>query len=353
MQFTGQHAVGILCVLLFLISGPAIWPAAHASSARLSWDPVSDRSSVGYRVYLGIAPHSYTNWLDVGNTTNAQLSGLIPGGTYFVSVTAYNALGLESPNSSEMRFTLPAQTNFVPRFAIASLQSRQILLSGTGPLGYVYDVQASINLKLWTTNGSVQIDQNGEFQFIDPMPATNSRCFYRLSQSYPYLQPRSWMNVVASTNNLALRKPATQSSTYHLGSHPASAAVDGNTTGEWESGSVASTEATLNAWWQVDLGSVQDVSTVKLWNRTDCCSQRLGNYYVLVSSSAFQSTNLLTTLTQPGVSSVYQATANAGAATISVGKPGRYVRVQLAGTDFLSLGEVQVFGTVTNIVTVP
>jgi hypothetical protein len=37
----------------------------------------------------------------VGPTTNAVVSGLIDGVTYFFAVTAYNALGLESDFSAE------------------------------------------------------------------------------------------------------------------------------------------------------------------------------------------------------------------------------------------------------------
>ena len=56
--------------------------------------------------------------------------------------------------------------------------------------------------------------------------------------------------------NLAQGRTATQSST--LAGYPtdaASAAVDGNTDGNFFDGSVTHTNADTNAWWQVDLGS--------------------------------------------------------------------------------------------------
>jgi hypothetical protein len=92
----------------------------------------------------------------------------------------------------------------------------------------------------------------------------------------------------------------------------------------------------------VDLGQLQDISTIRIWNRTDAAPERLSNFYVLVSSEAFQSTNLSATLNQSGVSSYYMA-GTAGSPTIfSINRSGRYVRVQLAGTNYLSLAEVEV-----------
>ncbi|VVM22410.1 hypothetical protein BSPWISOXPB_4753 [uncultured Gammaproteobacteria bacterium] len=58
--------------------------------------------------------------------------------------------------------------------------------------------------------------------------------------------------------NLALGKPATQSSTYlySYGIHAvASYAVDGNTDGKFSNRSTTHTQYEQGAWWQVDLGS--------------------------------------------------------------------------------------------------
>jgi Domain of unknown function (DUF1929)/F5/8 type C domain len=147
---------------------------------------------------------------------------------------------------------------------------------------------------------------------------------------------------VMSAVNLATGKPATQSSTLYT---TAAAAVDGNTNGNFGSSSVTHTDSTFQPWWQVDLGTSQNLDTIRLWNRTDCCADRLSNFYVLVSDQPFVSTNLTTTLNQAGVSSYYTPGQAGVSHTISVGRTGRYVRVQLAGTNFLSLAEVQVFGS--------
>jgi hypothetical protein len=151
-----------------------------------------------------------------------------------------------------------------------------------------------------------------------------------------------------SPSNLALGKPATQSST--LTGNPgagASAAVDGNTNGSFYSGSITHTNADANAWWQVDLGTSASLSSIVIWNRTDCCSDRLGDYWVFVSDTPFASTDTPATLqNRAGTWSSHQTGAPNPSTTITLPAQvqGRYVRVQLSGTNYLSLAEVQVMG---------
>ncbi|HYN85379.1 MAG TPA: discoidin domain-containing protein [Pyrinomonadaceae bacterium] len=145
--------------------------------------------------------------------------------------------------------------------------------------------------------------------------------------------------------NLAAGRPSTQSSTLSHATNPvASKAVDSNADGHFPNASVAHTNSEPRAWWQVDLGSVQSVNAVKLWNRTDCCSERLANFYVLVSDAPFASTDLQTTLAQAGVSAYHTAGQAGASATVNVGRTARYVRVQLAATNYLGLAEVEVLG---------
>jgi hypothetical protein len=142
--------------------------------------------------------------------------------------------------------------------------------------------------------------------------------------------------------NLALGRPATQSSDLFGG--VAARAVDGNTSGVWSGNSVTHTNNNAQPWWQVDLGAVQQLQTVRLWNRTDCCANRLSNFYVLVSDVPFASTGLSATLAQAGVSSYHTPGPAGSSVSVSVNRTGRYVRVQLAATDYLALAEVEVLG---------
>ncbi len=146
--------------------------------------------------------------------------------------------------------------------------------------------------------------------------------------------------------DLALGMPATQSST--LPGFPtalASAAVDGSTDGVFYDGSVTATNLDPNPWWQVDLGAPHTVNTVAVWNRTDCCSSRLGDYWVFVSDTPFLPSDTPATLAnRAGTFSSHQTTAPNPSTPIPVGVQGQYVRVQLSSSNYLSLAEVQVIG---------
>ncbi|VVH64055.1 hypothetical protein BSPWISOX_2548 [uncultured Gammaproteobacteria bacterium] len=139
--------------------------------------------------------------------------------------------------------------------------------------------------------------------------------------------------------NLALGKPATQSSTYTY-SIPVVAgyAVDGNTDGKFLDGSTTHTNDEQGAWWQVDLGSKKNISQIIIYNRTDCCANRLSNYQVSISNKADFSTHIYQQdfHVAPNPKKIIQLDAP--------GEQGRYVRVQLLDKNYLSLAEVQVIG---------
>jgi hypothetical protein len=148
---------------------------------------------------------------------------------------------------------------------------------------------------------------------------------------------------VSGVSNMAQGKPATQSSTYP-GYASAAAAVDGNTSGSFFGGSVTATNLDLYAWWQVDLGTSAAIGSIVIWNRTDCCGPRLNDYWVFVSDIPFGANDTPFTLqNRAGTWSSHQATAPNPSTAIAAGTQGRYVRVQLTGTNYLSLAEVQLF----------
>ncbi|MEZ4730049.1 MAG: discoidin domain-containing protein [Caldilineaceae bacterium] len=153
-----------------------------------------------------------------------------------------------------------------------------------------------------------------------------------------YLSP--WLPQPVS--NVAQGKNATQSST--RSGAGAGRAVDGNTNGNYSSGSVTHTNYNTNAWWQVDLGANYTLESIQLWNRTDCRASRLANFYVFVSATDMAGRSL-NSLRNDATVWRYQVTGQAPSKlTIPAAVNGRYVRVQLAGTNYLSLAEVQVWG---------
>ena len=148
--------------------------------------------------------------------------------------------------------------------------------------------------------------------------------------------------VVEPAINLALGKQATQSSIDYNGI--ASRAIDGNTDGDYWHYSITHTEVEDQPWWQVDLEAVQFISHINIFNRVDCCTERLSNFYVLVSDNAFDSTVLENSLNQDGVTSYYVDPTVDGSISLNIRQTARYVRVQLSGSNNpLSLAEVEVF----------
>jgi hypothetical protein len=127
-------------------------------------------------------------------------------------------------------------------------------------------------------------------------------------------------------------KPASQISTGWGGD--STRAVDGNTDGNFGGNSVTCTQLEDQPWWRVNLLGFYEVSEVVVWNRADCCGDRLNNFDVLVGSHKCGSVR--------------------GAALTNPVKcdkllKGSSVTVQLQGRNYLSLAEVEVYGKLLDI----
>lgn len=136
-----------------------------------------------------------------------------------------------------------------------------------------------------------------------------------------------------ATLNLALGANASQSSTAY--GADARRAVDGNTDGNYFSSgkSVTHTADAEGSWWEVDLGTMRQIENIVLWNRTDCCAERLSNFSIIIKN---------------GTNVVWRHNVSGQAPTqlaIPVqGVNGQTVRIELADKNPLSLAEVQAMG---------
>ena len=142
------------------------------------------------------------------------------------------------------------------------------------------------------------------------------------------------------STNISKGKPTKQSSTGFGGT--SERAVDGNREGNYGGNSVTHTEGNLKAWWEVDLKKLSDISQVKIYNRTDCCEERLSNFNLLFSKRPFPNAPVADAQLQNygaiSISSINKSKA------ITVSKNARYLRIQLKGHNYLSLAEVEVIG---------
>ncbi len=144
-------------------------------------------------------------------------------------------------------------------------------------------------------------------------------------------------------NNVSRGKAAVQSSDYSAATG-AARAVDGNTDGAFNNGSITHTLSQANPWWEVDLGTPHLLQGVRLWNRSDCCADRLTNFHVFVSDAPMAGRTLAALLADPAVRRVAYPAQMPRTDLLMLGMSGRHLRVQLNSTNFLQLAEVQVFG---------
>ena len=164
------------------------------------------------------------------------------------------------------------------------------------------------------------------------------------------------------STNKALYGKATQSSTHKQYSQArAYKANDGITDGDFfpddniEEGSVSHTDSydtAVEDWWEVDLGKLVNIDDIKIYNRTDCCADRLSDYHVFISDVPFTGTTVADLKAQDHVEHKHYLTQAATPTTIGpIDRTGRYVRIQQTSkTTPLSLAEVQVNGDyATNI----
>ncbi|XP_053374050.1 fucolectin-1-like [Mercenaria mercenaria] len=140
---------------------------------------------------------------------------------------------------------------------------------------------------------------------------------------------------LTSVKNLAFGKKAYQSTTYPGGY--ASKAVDGNTNQDYDKGrSCTHTNNQKHPSWEVDLGENAYIHHVRIFNRKDCCGERLRAVvlYIGKNKESYKQYEIHT----GKVGSSY---------TFSMPKDspvGRWVRLTLHLTGILTLCEVQVMG---------
>jgi len=185
---------GILFVALLHNSVQAL------QSVTLAWDPSPDPADVGHNVYYGVTSGTPTNMVDVGNATNATISGLIEGTTYYFDATAYNIFALESFFSNEVSYTVPSSNN-LPTITLTSPTN------GAG-----YTAPATINL-------AASVTANGHA--ITKVQFYNGATLLGEVTTTPY--SLIWSNVIVGSYSLSAQAVYDAGST--TASSPANVAV--------------------------------------------------------------------------------------------------------------------------------
>ena len=134
--------------------------------------------------------------------------------------------------------------------------------------------------------------------------------------------------------NVALSRPTEQTDEAAGGVH--GRAVDGNTDGNYWRRSVTHTSSTTDPYWQVDLEGSFEIVEVVVYNREDCCENRLDNFVLTITDG----TNITPTFTYTHRGRAQHETR----IKVPTNTNGSKVKIQLFGTNrVLSLAEVEVY----------
>jgi len=163
------------CLTLAIIAFPSWADAQSLVQVRVAWDASTSPDVTGYVVDYGTSPGSYTRSVDVGASTQATVTGLLDGNTYYMAVRAYDSDGIMSPRSNEVVFTTPAACRMDFSTASRTIGGR----GGSGnfalstPSGCTWSLGSSAN---WLTlNASTGLDSATVTYSVAPNTSTQPR----------------------------------------------------------------------------------------------------------------------------------------------------------------------------------
>jgi hypothetical protein len=135
-------------------------PTPPTNAIGFTWSPVPWEAT-GYRLYWSELPNRrYTNFANVGLTTNVLLTNFKWSTTYYFAATAIDQFGADSLFSNEIPYTTPAPP--APRLGIAVDRLR---LEWPALAGGLYALQSSSN-NAWTTHALFQSQTNTTARFL-------------------------------------------------------------------------------------------------------------------------------------------------------------------------------------------
>ncbi len=163
--------------LIFLTAACVTFSSFATQSVTLSWNPSPSAAVTGYKIYYGTVSGSYTNVVSVGTVTNATVSGLKEGVTYYFAATTYSSsLNLESAPSSETSYTVPTEATLAIQVTRDNGVATAVSVSATGAVPNQWALESSTDLQNWTP---VLHGTNTAVNFSMPVTGLPSQ-FFRL-----------------------------------------------------------------------------------------------------------------------------------------------------------------------------
>ncbi|CAH1779917.1 unnamed protein product, partial [Owenia fusiformis] len=128
-------------------------------------------------------------------------------------------------------------------------------------------------------------------------------------------------------------------------------AIDGHTDGIHRKNAqhpcAHSLSKTNEPWWLVDLGRSYHISGVKLWNRRDCCGERLRNFEIMVTNELIGDKTDRQKDSEWKQCTKVSGILNTASEVLCCQTPmqGRYLKLQMLGEkETLTLCEIEIFG---------
>lgn len=247
---------GALRLFAFDESGRLVGSRSSSTVRRLSTVPIS---SLGVLKLNGVTVKSI-KLLGPSNTgPNLSLLGVVEGVTTFTVVNQ----------------------GYVESIQAVEIGSTSISVQVQGDPSETYELvavnQTIENMKAGDIMNFTDLQSSTDYTFQLMKPAAKITRIKTIIIRSNGSHPLSLAEVqVYSTSgvNVATSGVATQSSTAHGGS--ASRAIDGNTSGNYGHGTVSHTRTSSSEWWRLVLSTAVEVDRIVVWNRTDCCGERLG-----------------------------------------------------------------------------
>lgn len=141
---------------------------------------------------------------------------------------------------------------------------------------------------------------------------------------------------IPAVRECAQGRPAKQSSIEYGAA--AERAVDGRTDGVFSHGSCTHTAQDDNPWWRVDLGKTMNIQHLEVFNRADCCGERLVRFEVRIGDSGEWEKN-------PKCGTKWSVPQGKSIKIPCPELQGQYVFVVVRATMALNLCEVKVYAS--------
>lgn len=180
LEFLNQTVKRLLLVLTGLLSLSEMNVVAQSGlSATVVWEASASTNVIAYNVYYGTRSGVYTNSITVdSNTTDAVISGLAAGTTYFFAVTAVDDFSDESDYSTEAYFTAPAAPKLITQ-AWSDEEGSYLEITSHQIVPRSWEIQFSRDMVDWHGFGYGYSSDVDQLIWIDPV--TFPQVFFRLA----------------------------------------------------------------------------------------------------------------------------------------------------------------------------